>query len=373
MAESVPDNTRDANRGRGKNVYILEEAAYTGEHDQAAPSTTPIATMSCRGWGSYPTGFGRNMHTSTARREKEEDEECDGKDEDSPQHIHTNEQDDPPTNLFANMLKSDFVYEVSSICKSCQAQGVVDVCIHSRDLTPPWGGANMKAITALMEAREAEWALANRVFDRPRIVLTEPVRFVYVAILPGTGSWMGRDSVFTLVSFCEPTVILGIEAFRATRSEDFEGILKAHLTSIRAMDMAKNCTFVVSVEAGTGLSAPDIETTLGRAFDNVIFVSDFEQRAGTIMSKSRKLEMMKLTMKHLRANTVDICGNFVTSHEASEQLLLEFKAQLCAFVDVVQASTEESLPLEDVCGTFMRAIFARHMFLTMKQYHIHQS
>lgn len=308
-----------------------------------------------------------------------------------------------PTDVFMRMLKSNFFYvhEVSFICKPCQDRGVTDVCIHNRDFLPPWGGANKELIAVIMDGNEGTHqrenlgvnngtchtcytvASVDHLFSRPRTNISDVVNFVYIAIDPVTGSddESRRSSDFSVVSICSPyTTILSVDAISVTRTEHFEEKLKDCLNNIRGMPMMASCVFVVNVEAGTGLSAPDIETTLSRSFEGIVFMTDFAGKAGTLTSESNKVTMMELTQRHLDMKEVSFFSKLVTSHAKPKDMLLEFKAQLHAFKPLVtpakgtrsapsvKLTGKENGKRDDMCMTFMRAIYTRHMFLTMAKY-----
>ena len=308
-----------------------------------------------------------------------------------------------PTEAFMRILKSNafHVHEIAFICKPCLAKGVDDVCIHNRDFLPPWGGANREIINLLMEGNEETYqrenlgvngrygsncysvASVDRLFSNPRVAITNPVRFVYVAIDPVTGSncEAERSSDFAVVSMCRPNItILGVELIAVVRTEDFEAKLLAHLMAIRAMPMFTNCTFVVDVEAGTGLAAPDIQTMIRRHFAPVVFMGDFEGKAGTLTSAATKQHMMELTRKHLDSDDVFFLDKFITSHPNVASLMLQLKTQFHAFSAIVTpAKTVRSNPIvtltgkasgkrDDGCMTMMRAIRMFHVFYEEAKY-----
>ena len=321
--------------------------------------------------------------------------------------------------------------EGTFFCHQCRAWAD-EACIQQRHYVPPWLNANCSVIDLLMGRGDdepnhkmsselsvtEEKTLPERFVymsidprgvngpehyvytsdERPpspaeKVVYTQltstcaPERYVYVAINPARGSAEGGHP-FTLVSLSGPkTTILGAEEIVAMRTEDYETKMVAHLRAIRALSNYANATFVVGVEAGTGLDAPHIETTIRRQVAPVVFVgvdapshtydsdeddvrrnrsrsrlhdtifmSDFDNKAGMLTSAYTKREMAELTHTLYESGDIAINVGLITSHSTP----MDFMSQLAD-------QFETPVPTE-AFATLMQAIYYRKRFHTEPRY-----
>jgi hypothetical protein len=85
------------------------------------------------------------------------------------------------------------------------------------------------------------------------------------------------------------------------------------------------------VDSGTGLIASHIQHIVQDDFAIVYVLNHFPHKPGACVTATQKEDMFRDTQTALKADTMNILANFVTTHPGPEILLEDFKHQLLSF------------------------------------------
>jgi hypothetical protein len=269
------------------------------------------------------------------------------------------------TNIFTKMIKSESfaVQEVKLICDPCQALGLKDkACKHNMDFMPEWVGANSEIISTMVEddtltfARESLGVVNDddgmhcftkssieRLMSAPRVGMYVPQRYLYIVVDPSGGSDIRTDggSDFVVVAISGPgTIIAGIDAYDAVRTEDYATRLVTFIKRLRALPMYLNAVLVLDAESGSGYVAGDVESIVRCNFSDVVCMSDFtERKPGTLTTNAKKLKMMELTRVALDTGEIYFSRDFVTTNPDEKKLLKDLEKQMYGYSRVISPST----------------------------------
>jgi len=359
-------------RGIGGNLLILEEAAFIDEQT-VKEIITPILVMESSCLIAIST-----LHHA-------------------------------PSNVFTMMMESGLfkVHRVTYICNACLQKGIRTTCKHKLGSNPNWISEERMylmnqmfpqdestAVTYLRETMGIVEEASNacfttesikHLFDKPFSTITEPVRFVYIAIDPVAGSDVPEGkSDFVIMSIAGSQCIhwLGAEALDVVRTEDYEDILVEHIKRIKKIPFFETCTLVVDAEAGTGLCAGNIEKIIETHFSPVVFMRSGTRVPGTRTSNESKLQMMQLTRYLLDHFMINIFDGFITTNKNKIDLFKKTKEQLTNYERLVftgsSVRVQNSVILsgkglkktrkDDLSVTLQRVILTRKNFLTEAQY-----
>ncbi len=300
--------------------------------------------------------------------------------------------------LFSRMMKAvDFIQvkEISYVCDPCQAAGVRKICPHRLATLPPWISEENEFSKFLFGDdedidREQMGVLVNNgkncfpahliqsFIGWPRLRLVEPVRCIFMAVDPCTGSEnkLKALSDFAVVTICEPyTTIIGLEAVDVVRKEDYVPILIKHIQKIRSMEWFENATIILDVEGNNAMEAGNVQE-LVRKCGNVICLDDGDRKPGTITTQASKEEMVDLFNIVLQAENFRIFEKLVTSDpnpaglvQKLEDQLINMERHIVAHPGVekkakhiISGKGERKNKKDDLALTLMRVIRSKHRY-----------
>ena len=255
------------------------------------------------------------------------------------------------------------------------------------------------AIESAMQGLKLKSTLSTKCFDpasinhlasKPRMEVTEPVRYVFVSIIATAGlDTSSRTSKFTIVSMCHynwDAVIVGIEDVDTMRIKDYENVLIHHLMRIRLKPMFENATFVVNIGPGIPFS---YEMANGKSLicdvvHNVMFMFDCHfddvSQPGTTTIRL-KAEMMEIAFLMLYVDELSVLSDLVVYQEHPHIILGMLFTQLCACERIVIPSLlpghlnrviisgeGHDTKSDDLAVAFQRCCFTRQVFLLDEKY-----
>lgn len=312
-----------------------------------------------------------------------------------------------------NLLEGDFfdAEYITYVCKACIAAGIEEECKHNLDKIPHWSDSEQLQI--IMQAVGTDKAKYKReglgvvkfdskfVFDHEKVksmfarstvnLGDEYVDYIYISIDPvgGTDKPENNKSDFVIFSICEPKItVLGLEQLNIVATDGYKNVLVDHIRRLRLNQHLRNARIVVDVETGSGFIAPDAAAIIEDHFDNVIILTDFEERKiGTVTSNESKDKMYQLTRAEMNLGNIRFWNHMITHHPEPKKMMEEFKEQMLNYARyAIKAKTPnqvtryrysgkgENMNLkDDICLTLQRAIYTRHRFKTDKkfvQYHV---
>jgi hypothetical protein len=315
-----------------------------------------------------------------------------------------------PTNFFTRLIRSGkfSVQEVSYICKPCQQKGVTTTCPHNADAVPHWSGESRVDLIRdiLGEGSEEQFMRESlgvikddaddengrlcfgkskvlELISNARIKFENIIRFVYICIDPCAGSDNEAKAMsdFAVVTMSGPgRTILGMEAIKVIREEDFEHRLIEHIRRVRTIKMCEKAKIVLDIESGTGLEASRVNKLVRSHFDDVITMTDFIRKDGTKTDEAAKRDMVTITREALEAGDVSIHEDFVTTHSDPKKLMQEFGDQMMEYSRVINQGNGRRAPTvtftgktkqgkkDDLAMTFQRCIRAMRRFATSPKY-----
>ncbi len=263
-----------------------------------------------------------------------------------------------PSHYFNRLINCNKfrVIRVAYVCDVCRAKGFKKECRHRLDSKPWWvDGAKLSEIESILGADNADKLelenlgldpeddelevfpskLVLELFNKPRVVLTRPIRVVYISIDPCAGSIKPEDkepSDMAVIVIGQPgNVILGQNGWRVGRTEAYRDRLVNMLNKIMSHPMVEGATIVVDVERGTGLVAGDAQAIIQNNFQHVCVMNDYdEDNPGRITNYDVKHEMAQLTRAWLAVNDVGFwenlsCDDSVKTSAKLKDQLLKFK------------------------------------------------
>lgn len=259
---------------------------------------------------------------------------------------------------FNKLIESDLVDNmiVEYVCEPCRAKGIVNPCVHRVDSLPHWGSEDRVALMQKMYGDENKEVYLRevmgivhdegdgKVFSERKIreALTSPfvnfdraVRRVFISIDPCAGSEIAEKNAsdWTAVAFCEPyTTILGMLKLNIVDTAGYRNDLEYFCKEIRTRDeYLHDATLVVSVEMGTGFSAPDAYAFVRSKFYNVETLNDMERKEGVLTSHKAKVEMVDIAREIINNNEIRFWNKFVTTDKNPAKLREEWARQMCNF------------------------------------------
>jgi hypothetical protein len=290
---------------------------------------------------------------------------------------------DNPFNL---LMKSGIIdtFAFMMICDKCLEKGIKKECVHEADRRPGWHDeAKQLLVKTLMGSedtynREALGIqdgydesekkvfpphLVQRFIGAPRVPLHKMVYWILVVIDPVAGSYRSesRMSDFAIITMAYPQkIILGMEAFDASVTEDYEPILIEHLKRVRQLPFCDRATLVIDAETGTGFAAGDIQKIVSTNFGNCYMMNHTKdgRKPGTLTTEAVKHDAARISLEMLHRDEFSIYEKLVT-HSKEEDILKLFGSQLYAYERTIRAghyhySAKKAKHCDDLVVSFTR-------------------
>ena len=174
-------------------------------------------------------------------------------------------------------------FEFYLACRACMDAGTAAKCVHKMEELPRWQSARKhKRIREMMADQQelmcretmgimtdaAEKAFRSssitNFINAPRVKPDHGVKYVFISIDPNGGG----DSRFAMVSAyyrAGKMVVVGLEAIKAHKPADYEGVLLDHVAEIFQTRHLENTMIVLMPEANLGYEAHHIERVVMRS------------------------------------------------------------------------------------------------------------
>jgi hypothetical protein len=300
-------------------------------------------------------------------------------------------QHEDEENGFNQLMKSGNypVIQISYVCEQCYDLGLKTVCKHMVHDVPPWMAKDIQLLSKLdgvsQEAFMREFlGFSNndpvfvfspesieRLNNAPRFLFaTHTPYIIHVCIDPCAGSEDPLKSLsdFAIVSITTPKItIIGIDAFKVNKPEDYKEILLAHIATLKCR--FTSASFVFDIEAGTGLEAGHIQNLIeSNTSIKSTFLSDFKNKPGTNTTNATKLDMMKMTLGVMDKGEIQFADSIVTSRGNETDIKNQLLSQLKFYQrKIIPGKTEDAKnkiilsgkqngAKDDLCVTLQRAI-----------------
>lgn len=244
---------------------------------------------------------------------------------------------------------------------------------------PPWISENNNFAELLFgddkDFAETESSIGNffepyvvhDLIARPRVTISEPVRWIFVAIIPSDIPPNPSPEYFNVavVSICYPnTTIVGLEAFSAIRRQDYEHILLDHTRKLREKPHCRDATIVLGVTARNMMEAGEIQSIVRRA-GNVVCMNTGRWPGMETTGTSRK-ESAEVLASLAKEGEIRIDEDIVvSSNQNPEKLVRMFGKQCLAYYPNKTKGGYLVSAFQDAC-------YFRHMFMHHKEFqHLH--
>lgn len=300
------------------------------------------------------------------------------------------------------LLESDFFDKeyITYACKPCIAAGKAGDCKHNLDMVPHWSNEERLELVKLGMGKSNQGdfqieslgvvesddrfvfnhAKIKEIFAKPYTELEDYVSHIYVSIDPAAGSDIAEKTTshFAIVSICEPyTTVIGMEKVDIAGDDDYDQIIRNHMTRLRNSQYTQNSVIVLDVEGNNQLEVNHIIAVVTSVINkNLEIVSDFKRKRGTKTTQSSKEDMYKLTKQEIKNLSIRFSNDLVTSYPKKEEMLNDCKNQFLAYARYATRAQhpnqvtkytysgkgENNRDPDDLCVTMQRAILLRQRF-----------
>ncbi len=181
----------------------------------------------------------------------------------------------------------------------------------------------------------------SALFDKPKVVIQQPQRYVYIKITAPCGSEIAnkRTHDFSMVAVCGPDrTIVGMDAYEIATFSDWRDRTVAFVRGLRDMPMLANSILMFTTETTTGESAGDIERIIRQNFQDVTFRCD-RVKPGMNTINQNANDMMEMTRILLLDGKIGIAEGWVTTDKHPFSILVKLHNQALAFERIVVPSS----------------------------------